>query len=161
VPRRGVASADEVDPEGLLELGAEEVHLHRHVLSTCGGLQGPVGAQDPFRDHGVLDAGVGGDHVDRLLPFARQDLGDGQPDELQHGRRVLAAAVADDPGDAVRQVEVPDLGLEGLHHRAHAMTAEGLRALRRFAAHRRPFLKDFSTASSSGSSSMPKRRFTA
>ena len=64
---------------------------------------------DPRRDQRLLDQRIGRDHVDRLRPLGGRQLADRQPDKLKRGARVLAAAVADDPGNRVGEVELADL----------------------------------------------------
>ena len=60
-----------------------------------------------------------------LLRCSGGKLADGQPDQLKDGARVLAAAVADDPGDGVAEVEFADFFAERLDGLRQAQFGEG------------------------------------
>src|SRR5690606_34278916 len=63
----------------------------------------------------VFNKRIRADDIDGLGTLVLGQVGKGQPDELQHGGRVLPAAVTDNPGNLVRQVEIDDLLLERLN----------------------------------------------
>ena len=75
----------------------------------------PSDAIDPGGDERLLDQGVGRDHVDRLLSAVSSGRSRiAIQISCRTARGILAAAVADDPGDGVAQVELADLVREPL-----------------------------------------------
>src|SRR5690606_27250248 len=67
----------------------------------------------PERDDRVLDEGIGANDINRLRALFSRDLLKRAPDELQGGRRILAAAVTDHPWNAVGRIEIGDLPHRG------------------------------------------------
>ena len=72
----------------------EEVGRERHPLLCCRLLDEVECPSHVVDDDRGLDEGVGRDDVDGLRPLLWVETCDGEPDELERGRGVLAAGVA-------------------------------------------------------------------
>ena len=118
------------------------IRLTQNVFSTsgvslCGTNRQPLLARrrahprqrriNPGRDQRLLDQRVRRDHVHRLRPLGGRQLADCQPDQLQRRARVFAAAVTDDPGNAIALVELPDLFADGLDGPGQSRFGKGRR----------------------------------
>ena len=64
---------------------------------------------DPRSHNRLFDQRVGRNHVNRLRSLFRRQFTNSQPNQLQDRRRVLAAAVSNDPRHLVPLVQILDL----------------------------------------------------
>jgi hypothetical protein len=124
--RRGVAAADQVDPEGVFELRREAVRLDGQLLF---GGRGPHRVQRPVRpcgDDGILHQRVRADDVHRLGALLHGQAGQRHPDQHEDQGAVLASGIANTPRDVISTVELADLVEQLLDDVVHRAAAEGL-----------------------------------
>jgi hypothetical protein len=90
-PRRRVALAHEVDPEGVLDFRRQLVRRQQQPMRLRRLAHAGQRRLDPGGDERLFDEGVGGDDVDRLGALGGGQVAQGVPDQLQDGGGVLAA----------------------------------------------------------------------
>jgi hypothetical protein len=64
---------------------------------------------NPNGNNRILDERICADHVNPLAALIGGDIANGSPHKLQCGGRILAAAITDDPGNLVGQIQILDL----------------------------------------------------
>ena len=103
-----IAAPDQVDPEGVVQGRRQLAGDEGHVLFAGNPVDALQRVVDIVDDHGRLHQRVGGDDVHRLGAFLWRQPRQRLPDQLQRGRGVLAAAVADDPRVGLLAIELAD-----------------------------------------------------
>ncbi len=105
----GIAAPDQVDPEGVVQSRRQLARHEGHLLFAGDPVDALQRVVDIVDDHRRLDQRVGGDDVHRLGALRGRQPRQRLPDQLERGRRVLAAAVADDPGIGLLAILLADL----------------------------------------------------
>ncbi len=111
---RGIAPADQIHPEGLVDLRAHLVGGKRKPLPLRGFVHPPEGGVDVVNDLGGFHQGVGRDDIERLRALLARQFREGIPDQLQSCCRVLPAAITDHPWALVSKIDGPDFLVPGL-----------------------------------------------